>query len=187
MQKIKQYSDEQLVAGCLQNDRYYQEKLYKKYFSSMMRMCLKYTSDKEIAMDIVNNGMLRVFKKIDKYSFKGSLEGWMRKLVYHSLSDYFKKHNNYVNFMVFQEKEDITQAEPLNNLYWDDLIAMVERLPDNTKRVFQLYAIEGYAHREIATTLAISEGTSKWHLSNARKQLRDMIYSSNRTTVQYAK
>lgn len=186
MQKNKQFSDEQLVAGCVKNDRYYQEKLYKKYFSSMMRMCLKYTRDKDIAMDIVNNGMLRVFKKIDKYSFKGSLEGWMRKLVYHSLSDYFKKHNSYLNFMVFEEKEESTQAEPLNNLYWDDLIALVDRLPNNTKRVFQLYAIEGYAHREIATTLEISEGTSKWHLSNARKQLRDMIYTSNRT-VQYAK
>jgi len=186
MRNNKEYNDEELVAGCLKNDRAYQELLYKKYFNSMMQMCFKYTTDKDIAMEIVNNGMLRVFKKIDKYSFKGSLQGWIRKLVYHSLSDYFKKHNNYLSFMVFEEKEEITQAEPLHNLYWDDLVALVDRLPNNTKRVFQLYAIEGYAHREIATTLHISEGTSKWHLSNARKQLRDMIYTSNRT-VQYAK
>jgi len=69
MRNIKQYSDEELVAGCLKNDRYFQEKLYKKYFSNMMRMCSKYTQDKDIAMDIVNNGMLRVFKKIDKSGF----------------------------------------------------------------------------------------------------------------------
>jgi len=126
MQNKKQYSDEQLISGCLKNDRYFQEQLYRKYFPSMMRMCLKYTQDKEKAMDIVNDGMLRVFKKIDKFSFKGSLEGWMRKLVYHSLSDYFRKHKNYLNFMVFEEKEESTSnAEPLNNLYWDDLVALV--------------------------------------------------------------
>lgn len=185
MKKSATYTDDELISGCLKNDRKYQELLYKKYFGRMMQMCYKYTSDRDIAMEIVNDGMLRVFKKVGKYSFKGSFEGWMRKLVFHSLSDYFKKHNKYVHFMVFEEKEKAINAEPLNNLYWDDLLNLIDKLPDNTKKVFQLYAIEGFAHKEIAKTLSISEGTSKWHLSNARKLLQDLIYNNNKT-MQYA-
>lgn len=180
MIKSDTYTDIDLINGCLKNDRRFQELMYKKYFGKMMQMCYKYTTDRDIAMEIVNDGMLRVFKKIDKYSFKGSFEGWLRKLVFHSLSDYFKKHNKYVHFMVFEDKEEAINAEPLNNLYLEDLVTLIDQLPDNTKKVFQLYAIEGYPHKEIAKTLSISEGTSKWHLSNARKLLQNLIYKSNK-------
>jgi DNA-directed RNA polymerase specialized sigma24 family protein len=85
------YTDEELIAGCLQNDRHFQEVFYKRFFPTMMRMCRRYTQDPDEAMTIINNGFLRVFKKLDTYSFKGSLEGWVRRLVFHSLSDFYRK------------------------------------------------------------------------------------------------
>jgi DNA-directed RNA polymerase specialized sigma24 family protein len=87
------HNDDVLIAGCLQNDRKSQELLYRKYFSSMLRMVSRYTLDKQAAQEIINNGFLRAFKKLDTFSYQGSLEGWLRKLVFHSLSEYFKQHN----------------------------------------------------------------------------------------------
>jgi len=176
----KTYSDQELVQGCTKNDRQFQERLYRKYFSSMMYMCLRYTEDRDIAMQIVNNGFLRAFKKIDSYAFKGSLEGWIRKIVYHSLSDYYKKHAKYVQFLVFEEQEKAIPDTALSNMYAEDILSMVNELPPATKKVFQLFAIEGYPHKEIAARLGISEGTSKWHLSTARQTLKRLI---NKTTI----
>lgn len=180
------YTDEELVAGCIKNDRTSQELLYRRYFNSMMRMTMRYTNDREQSLEIVNNGFLRVFKKLDTFAFKGSLEGWVRKLVYHSLSDYFsQKQNKPVHFLVFEDRDTPISQEALKNLYAEDILNMVEELPPATKEVFVLYAIEGYTHVEIGDKLNISEGTSKWHLSNARQKLKQMI-QQNSSTRNYA-
>jgi len=170
------HTDEELVEGCLRNDRLSQELLYRRYFNSMMRMCMRYTRNREQSLEIVNSGFLRVFKKLDTFGFKGSLEGWIRKLVYHSLCDYFnKKENKPVHFLVFEDRDTPIPQEALKNLYAEDILNMVEELPPATKEVFVLYAIEGYTHVEIGEKLNISDGTSKWHLSNARQKLKEMI------------
>jgi len=175
MLQKRKYTDEELIAGCLKNNRQYQEHLYRKYFGSMMGMCMRHTSDEEVSMTIVNNGFLRVFKKIDKYSFKGSLEGWIRRIVYHSLSDYFRSNSKALRFMELEDRDKPLKTNALDKLFLDDLLSMVEDLPPATKEVFRLYAIEGYTHVEISKKINISEGTSKWHLSTARKKLRIMI------------
>lgn len=169
------YTDEELIKGCLKNKRLSQEMLYRKYFNSMMRMCLRYTQDKSVALEILNTGFLRVFKKLDKYSYNGSLEGWIRRLIFHSLSDHFKKHNNQVHFLDLEERDGPAPGNALNQLYLEDILKLVSFLPDATKEVFYLYAIEGYTHVEIAKQLGISTGTSKWHLSNARQRLKKLI------------
>lgn len=181
MPKPEEYTDQCLVEGCKKNDRFYQEMLYRKYFASMMRMCMRYAQDRDIAMEIVNNGFLRVFKKIDLYSFSGSLEGWIRRLVFHCLSDFFKKKNKGVHFLSIEDRDSPVRQDALNNLYLEDLLHLVDRLPDATRKVFYLYAIEGYTHVEIAEMISISVGTSKWHLSTARKKLRQMINNSYNT------
>ena len=178
MWKKRTYTDQELVQGCTKNDRKHQEILYRKCFDSMMHMCLRYTDDRDIAMQIVNNGFLRAFKNIAQFSFKGSLEGWLRKIVYHSLSDYYKKHSKYIQFLVFEEKEEAIPETALSNMYAEDILNLVKELPPATKMVFQLYAIEGYPHKEIADQLNISIGTSKWHLSTARKTLKRLINKS---------
>ncbi|MFT5912056.1 MAG: RNA polymerase sigma factor (sigma-70 family), partial [Paraglaciecola sp.] len=125
MRQKQKYKDEELVAGCLRNDRQIQEQLYRKYFGSMIAMCLRHTTDREVAMTIVNNGFLRVFKKIDKYSFKGSLEGWIRRIVYHSVSDYFRNKSNTLRFLEIEDRDKPMDSNALDDLYLDDLMAMV--------------------------------------------------------------
>ena len=175
----KTYTDQELVQGCANNDRRYQELLYRRSFRSMMYMCMKHTEDRDLAMQIVNNGFLKVFKKIDTYVYKGSLEGWIRRIVFHSLSDFYKKHAKYVQFLVFEERDAEEAAKVTSKMYAEDILKLVDRLPPATQEVFRLYAIEGFTHVEIAQQLKISDGTSKWHLATARKKLKKMIDQNN--------
>ncbi len=167
--------DVQLVKGCRQNDRFHQEMLYRKYVKSMMRMCLRHTNDQAVALEIVNNGFLRVFQKIDHFSATGSLEGWIRKLVFHALSDYFKKNAKSIRFLSLEDWDQPKESGALSNLYFEDLIQLLDQVPEASRRVFYLFAIEGFSHPEIAQELEISVGTSKWHLATARKELKQMI------------
>jgi len=181
MQKTIQHIDKQdkewrsVISGCVDNKRSAQQKLYKNFFPIMERMIRRYTQDDDQVMSIMNNGFLRVFKKIHLYEHKGSFEGWIRRLVYHSLSDYFRSNSRDLKFLVF---DDIGRERPTtakHSLYYDDLIKLVNKLPEKHMKVFQLYAIEGYLHREISQQMNISEGTSKWYLSEARKVLQKSI------------
>lgn len=178
------YSEEEIIRGCVANDRRYQEILYRRYYDTMMRMVRRYTSDMETALDILNNGFLKVFKKIETFRGEGSFEGWIRRIVYHSVSDHFKKEAGYMRFIVLEETEQEQPQSALNGLYYDDLLQIINTLPDRSRQVFTLYAIDGYSHKEIAEQLEISEGTSKWHLSNARDQLRQLL--EQRMQQQYA-
>lgn len=177
---MQTHSEQDIVAGCVSNNRYFQEVLYRRYFNTMLGMCMRYTNDRDRALEIINNGFLKVFKKIDTFSFKGSLEGWIRRIVYHSLSDYFKGEAQYLKLMVFEEKESNQYAYSTDKLYTEDILNMVRKLPPASQEVFRLYAIEGYSHAEIGEILGISVGTSKWHLSNAREKLKEMLNRENR-------
>jgi RNA polymerase sigma-70 factor (ECF subfamily) len=170
------YTEKELVKGCTQNKRVYQEALYKRFFPTMISMCLRYTQDKSLAMEIVNTGFLKIFKKLHTFQFKGSLEGWMRKIIYHSLADHFKKKSSKIHFLEIEKGDKPRENYVLEGLYAEDILKSVDRLPEATRRVFILYAIEGYKHHEIAKELEISVGTSKWHLSEARKKLKVYLY-----------
>ncbi|HMP14511.1 MAG TPA: sigma-70 family RNA polymerase sigma factor [Saprospiraceae bacterium] len=175
MMKSDQYTERELVQGCVQNNRSHQEILYRRYFPTMMRMCMRYTDDREVALEIVNTGLLRVFQKLHTFTFAGSLEGWIRRIVFHSLSDHFKKKNNSIHFLDVEDRDTPVRATATSDLYFEDIIKLVDMLPGATREVFYLYAIEGYNHAEIGEQLQMSEGTSKWHLSVARKKLKDLI------------
>lgn len=172
----KTYSEEQIIEGCRRNDRKFQEILYRRHFDTMVRMIRRFTRDEERVLEILNNGMLRVFQKIDSYAGTGSLEGWIRRIVYHSISDYFKKESRYLKFIVLEEAEKNYNGSALDGLYYDDLLELLNDVPEKSRAVFSMYAIEGYSHKEIAEQLQISEGTSKWHLSNARNILKNIIH-----------
>lgn len=171
----KKYTEEELVAGCVRNDRRAQEVFYRKFFPEMLRMCMRYTRDEDTAIEIVNNGFLRVFKKLHTFAFKGSLEGWVRRLVYHSMADYFRDNARYLHFLVLEERDQVVPERGHETFYESDILNVVNTLPPVSQEVFRLYAIEGYNHAEIAANLQISEGTSKWHLSTARQKLRDQL------------
>jgi RNA polymerase sigma-70 factor (ECF subfamily) len=171
----KNYTEEELVSGCVDNDRRAQEALYKRFFPEMMRMCMRHTRDENKAIEIVNTGFLRVFKKIHTFAFKGSLEGWVRRLVFHSIADYFRENSKYAYFLVFEEKDEQVSEKCHESFFEEDILSVVRNLPPVSQEVFRLYAIEGYSHAEIGALLGISEGTSKWHLSTARQRLREKL------------
>lgn len=179
-------TERELVEGCIKNDRLCQERFYRKFLPTMLRMCQRYANNREEALEIVNAGFLRVFMKLDTFSFKGSLEGWIRRLVFHCLADYYRKNDRKLHFLAIEDRDAPTAATPLQNLYFEDIISYVDRLPNATREVFWLFAIEGYTHVEIGKKLNISAGTSKWHLSNARKKLKEMIQNPYYKNNQYA-
>lgn len=162
-----------IIAGCIQKERKAQEKLYRHFFPIMERMVLRYTQDDDQIIDILNNGFLKVFNNLEKFEQKGSFEGWIRKIVFRCISDYFRKYKKDLSYMIYEEsfkKEPI--QKPDHQLYLQDLMGLVDKLPDNQSRVFHLHAIEGYSHKEISALMEINENTSRWYLSEARKLLQ---------------
>jgi RNA polymerase sigma-70 factor (ECF subfamily) len=179
MSKAEKHTEREIVEGCVKNQRYFQELLYRQHFPVMLRMCMRYANDRDVALEILNGGFLRVFQKLHTYSFNGSLEGWIRRVIFHSLSDYFRQSNRPGNFLELEGWDTPTKSSALGNLYLEDLMGLVDRLPDLAQKVFKLYAVEGYTHAEIGEMLNMSEGTSKWYLSMARKELKTLLNSNN--------
>ncbi len=176
--------DLNLLSGCKSNDRKSQEILYRKYFPIVQSMCRRYTQDEEALISIINDGFLKVFKNIAKYSQTGSFEGWIKRLVFNALSDYFKKENRKQKFIALESHDRSEDATSLNNLYLEDLNIVINQLTTATREVFVLYAIEGYNHKEIGEKLGIAEGTSKWHLSKAREELKKLLLK-NKYNIQH--
>jgi RNA polymerase sigma factor (sigma-70 family) len=142
----------------------------------MMAMCMKYTKDEDRALLILNDGFLKVFQKLGTFRHEGSLEGWIRRLVYHTLADFYKKEKSYIRFIQFDVPDHLeVETSPSDNLEFQDLIGLLDKIPGRSAEVFRMFAIEGYSHDEISTKLEISTGTSKWHLSNAREKLRTLL------------
>lgn len=163
----------------MKNERSAQERLYKLFYSKMMYMVKRYYSDEMMAEEILNNGFLKAFKNIQSFEFKGSFEGWLRKIIFHAISDYSQVQNKYKDNVVLLEKDVLIHKNHSNQLFYKDLLKLVHDLPESSRLVFNLYVIEGLGHKEIGKILNISEGTSKWHLSEARKQLKSKIEKLN--------
>lgn len=179
-------SETDIIQGCVRNDRKYQEILYKQYYSVMMHACMKYTRDEDKALQILNDGFLKVFKKIGDFRSEGSFEGWIRRIIYTTMADYFKKENSYIRFIQFDLPEDRIQPEQISGkLEFEDIMNLLDHIPEKSADVFRLYAIDGFTHEEIGKQLNISTGTSKWHLSHAREKLKTLLIQSNhvRSTV----
>lgn len=183
----KTLTEQDLVQGCANNERRAQEALYRQFFPEMMRMCMRYTKDQTVAIEIINNGFLRVFQKIHTFGFKGSLEGWVRKLVYHSMADYFRENARYMHFLILEDHDRAVPERCHEVFYEEDILKAVKTLPPVSQEVFRLYAIEGYSHAEIAVNMQMSEGTSKWHLSTARQKLRAILAPQYLYTVHEVK
>ena len=172
----KTYTDQQLVKGCSENDRHYQELLYRKYFPKAMALMMYHVRDEEKAMDIINQGFLKVFQKIDTIKDPQALEAWIKTIMMRTRADYFRSNSKYLQAVILEEpSHQQTENNTMNNLYFQDIIRLLDKLPPATAEVFRLYAVEGYKHREISEKLGISAGTSKWHLSAARQKLKELI------------
>ena len=166
---------EQLIQGCIRNERGAQEKLYHLFYPRMMAVVRRYIDQEMQAEEVLNNGFLRAFQKVKQYNFQGSFEGWLRKIVFHAVADYVKQHARYNSSVVLIEKDELVHKDHADKMYYDQLLEMVQSLPDATRAVFNMYVMEGFTHKEIGNLLGISEGTSKWHLSVGRRVLKERI------------
>ena len=166
---------EQLIQGCIRNERSAQEKLYRLFYPKMMALVKRYIDHEMQAEEIMNNGFLRAFQKVKQYNFQGSFEGWLRKIVFHAVADYVKQNTRYTDKIVLAEKDEYVHKDHADKLYYDQLLKLVQALPDATRTVFNMYVMEGFTHKEIGNMLGISEGTSKWHLSEGRRVLKEKI------------
>lgn len=159
----------------MRNERSAQEQLYRMFYPRMMGVVRRYIDHIEQAEEVINNGFLRAFQKVNQYTFQGSFEGWLRKIIFHSVSDYVKQNTRYNENIVLVEKDQYIHKDHADNLYYNQLLELVHGLPDATRSVFNMYVMEGFSHKEIGKALGISEGTSKWHLSEGRRMLKDKI------------
>ena len=171
----------ELISGCKAGDRKAQEKLYRNYYKAMMSLCLRYTKNEEDALEVLNTGFLKIFRNINRYdAVKGSLFTWMRTITVNSCLDFIKsKQVQSQTGELNKEIEVEIQPEVISKMKADELLQIIRQLPPATQAVFNLYVTEGFNHKEISKLMNISEGTSKWHLSEARKILRKKLVNSN--------
>jgi RNA polymerase sigma factor (sigma-70 family) len=168
-----------LIGGCLKNDRKAQEHLYKRFYQAMMTLCVRYAKDRDDALEMLNDAFLKIFIRIRQYDpTKGALYTWMRKIVINTAIDFLRKQQNVpvAEVALTNEEEPGIENEAVQKMNGDELLGMIRQLPAATGMVFNLYIVDGFTHREIASMLAISEGTSRWHLSEARRQLKLIIH-----------
>ena len=170
---------QELIQGCIRNERSAQEKMYKLFYPRMMSLVRRYIDQEMQAEEVLNNVFLRAFQKFEQYTFQGSFEGWLRKIVFHAVSDYVKQNVKYNEKIVLVEKDQFVHKDHADKLYYNELLEMVQTLPGATRAVFNMYVMEGFSHKEIGKNLGISEGTSKWHLSEGRRILKEKIERQN--------
>ena len=172
---------EDLIHGCLNNSQKAQRDLYERYSSLMFSICLRYVGNHPQAEDIMISGFMKIFGNINQFQGKGSFEGWMRKIMVNESLAFIRKNKS----MYLEVDIQVVDYEPNygrlgDRLEADDLIKLVDELPVGYKTIFNLYAIEGYSHKEIAEMLDISVNTSKSQLSRARTLLQSKLIETEK-------
>lgn len=167
---------EKIIEGCKKGKSRYQEELYRMLSAKMYGLCLKYAGDRDDAKDIMQDGFIKVFQKIDQYNSKGSFEGWVRRIM---INTALEKYRSQITMYSLDERMPVSdegiQSTVVDDLSAEDLLRLVQELTPKYRMVFNLYAIEGYNHKEIAEMMGISEGTSKSNLSRARLILQEKV------------
>ncbi|HEY6954490.1 MAG TPA: RNA polymerase sigma factor [Flavisolibacter sp.] len=172
---------QEMLQGSLANKRKAQEALFRHFYGFAMSIALRYSRDEMDAADIVSHAFVKIFKSIHSFdSSKGSLHAWIKKIVVNEGLDHIKSRTRFSENV---ELETVPEPHVNNSIIEqmgaEEIMEIVKKLPPATHAVFVLYAVEGYNHREIAERLKISEGTSKWHLSEARKYLQEQLTQIN--------
>lgn len=166
-----------LIQGCKRNDRESQRLLYQHFYTYAMSICARYCYSKAEAQEVLNDGFMHVFMKINQYRDETSFKGWLRKIMINAAIDHYRKEKKHYHHeeIGMQSDSGSQHASPLDDLAHEELITMIKRLSPAYRAVFNLYVIDGFTHREIGRMLHISEGTSKSNLLKAREALRKMI------------
>jgi len=164
---------EQIINDCKKNDNKAQELLYRQYAPKMFSVCLKYSRNYVEAQDNLQDGFLLVFEKINSFSFKGSFDGWIKRLMVNQVLQQYR--NKSFLSSIDEDIADEVEVEIDEGVSMDFLIKIIQELPDRYRLVFNLSVFENYSHQEIANSLGISVGTSKSNLSRAKMILKEKI------------
>jgi RNA polymerase sigma factor (sigma-70 family) len=179
--KSAELSDDELIRGCSANNRKSQEMLYRRYARSMYNLCLIYENDRDRAKDILQDAFVKIFRNIRCFDGKGSLKGWMRKIITNTAIDNYRKQCSEAQLIPIESVDQslLEEEDATLNLNTNDIISQVNRLPEGARMIFRLHAIEGYSHKEIANRLHISVGTSKSQINRAKQLLQHWIAGYN--------
>jgi RNA polymerase sigma-70 factor (ECF subfamily) len=167
-----------LVTGCMNNERTAQEAMYKLFHADMLRVCYSYIPNRDLAKEAFNTGFLKVFQSIKSFDAdKGELGGWIRKIMIFTSIDLCRKELKFSTLTTYDQDQEDFPIPPsvLEKLYFEDILLNIRQLPYATQTVFNLAVIDGFTHKEIGEQLHISEGTSRWHLAEAKKKLKELI------------
>jgi len=173
----------ELIEACVRKERKAQHTFFKLYYGKMLTVCLRYIKDRDSALEVVQDGFIKVFDKLDLFDFRGSIEGWMRRIFSNTAIDAIRKakRNPFLSDQdndfktpaenAMEEKEDLEALQ----LKYEVAMDCIDRLSPAYRTVFNMYVFEEYSHKEIADILGISEGTSKSNLAKARMNLQKML------------
>ena len=172
--------DRLLVEGCLKSQAHVQKLLYDTFSGKLFTVCRRYTKDDLEAEDVIQEGFILVFRKIDTFGFKGSLYNWMRTIMVNvALRKLQKKSRKDTSYNLEQIEEPAYDANVISSMSAEEIIKHVQKLPDGYRNVFNLYVVEGYKHHEIAKMLDIGESTSRSQLTKARRMLQKSLQGLN--------
>ena len=174
---ILMYSEKEFIERCLKNEPQAQEALYRQYAPKMFGICLRFTRNKMEAEDVLQDGFIKVFSYLKDYRNEGSLEGWIRRTIINTAINFYKKKVKRFNEMDIEKADYVNHDDEtiLDKLSANELLNLIQELPDGYRMVFNLSVVEGYTHKEIGDMLNISENTSKSQLSRARNVLQTKI------------
>ncbi|MCM4159164.1 RNA polymerase sigma factor [Antarcticibacterium flavum] len=170
----------QLIHNCKKQDIKAQEQLYRLYANKLFAVCLKYSSNYQQAEDNLQDGFMTIFEKIKQYQDKGSFEGWMKRIMINTTLQKYRKQTVFEIFSEENLKEPALEIDE-DTVPMDYLLEIIQELPDRYRQVFNLYALDGFSHKEIAEMLQITTGTSKSNLARARMILKERIEANQVT------
>lgn len=178
---ILSMEEEELIKLCIKGDSKAMNALYEFYVPKMRGLCFRYVRTVFEVDDVLQDAFVKVFMKLDKYNFKGSFEGWVRKIVINTAINYYHSNQNFFDQVQVDEiyEKDSGVVEVLEKLSVEDLYTLINKLPSGYRFIFNMFAIDGYSHKEIAETLGITESTSRSQYTRARKHLINLLEKNN--------
>lgn len=177
-------TENEIIQGCLNEDRRCQREVFNRYAGKMMTVCLRYTRHRMEAEDVLQDAFIKVFDNIHKFENKGSFEGWIRRIVVNTALKNSARHSFQKESMGIDNIVESSEAPSVfSKMTEDELLLLISQLPDGYRTVFNLYVLEDYSHKEIAEVLGIEESTSRSQLVKARNMLQSKVLNSQKITL----
>lgn len=167
----------ELIQACIENNQRAQKRLFDEFSPRLMGVCLRYASGRDEANDMLQDGFIKIFQKLETYNGKGSFAGWLHRTVVNTCLDQIRKNTKFLSHVEIEKAEyqAFSDETTLSQLHTQELLNLIQQLPNGYKVVFNMFGIEGYSHKEIAEMLGISESTSKSQYRKARLTLQKAV------------